>query len=168
MCFFAERNEKPFSIVGWGSAELIQANTVLDTGTGPNIIQKRKTDHAWQSYIQSAQSPRGLDASERVMNFCGLTHLTVRIAEFRARVPFLVVQTLAVDCLSKISFIGHHVKSVLSGLLKSVFFTSLLSQSQFNNPITNREPFSLLNLKTDPRNYEQLGKKILLISQAIP
>lgn len=55
------------------------------------------------------------------MKFWEFIFLTVHVGELGARVPFLVVQNLAVDCSLGTSFINHHVKAVVPGLLQAVF-----------------------------------------------
>lgn len=55
----------------------------------------------------------------------GLSFLTARMEEFRGKVPLLVVQNHGVDCLPETSIIVHHVKTVLPGIRKAVFYPSL-------------------------------------------
>lgn len=70
--FMAKRNYKLLTSVGRGGAMSKPASTVLDTGAGPNLIHKRKADPAWHPYVPLIQRLRLLDASKRVVKFCGL------------------------------------------------------------------------------------------------
>lgn len=124
-CFFAKRDYKLSAPVGRDNAVSFPRSTVLDTGARPDLIHKRLVDPAWPSYIRPIQSSRLLDASKRVIRSCDLIYLTVGIGEFRARVSFLVVQSLPVDCLLGRSLIDYHVKAIVPELRKIVFYHSL-------------------------------------------
>ena len=84
---------------------------VLDSGAGPNLIHRRFVAEPWRA----APSPRGarplIDASNRSIKALGEPKLYVQIGYFVARVPFLVVTNLAVDCILGTTFLGRHVKS---------------------------------------------------------
>lgn len=99
----------------------IPENTILNTCEGPNPICKIRTDPAWHSCSRQVQIKRLLDGPKRVRKSCDLTHSIVRLVDFRARVPFFVIQNLNVDCLLKTSFIDHHGKAVLRGPGRLVF-----------------------------------------------
>lgn len=111
--------------VGRDGAVPTPLNTVIDTGLKPDLIHKRNSDPAQRSHILLVQSPRLFDAPKRVMRSCSFIYLTTRIEGFRVRVPLLTVQNLAVDCLLGTSFFDYHVKRILPGLRKAVFYHSL-------------------------------------------
>lgn len=58
---------------------------------------------------------------KRVISTWGLIQLTTRTEKFRARIPFLVVQNLAVDCILGILYIEYHVKAILPEIWKVLF-----------------------------------------------
>lgn len=58
------------------------------------------------------------------MRSCELIFLTVRIREFRARLPFLRVQILAVGFLLGTAVIDRHLNAILSELWNVVFYCS--------------------------------------------
>lgn len=62
-------------------------------------MHRRRSDPAWYSDIRPVQSPRLQDGSEWVMKSFGSICLTVRVEQFRAKVPFHMVQKIAVHCL---------------------------------------------------------------------
>lgn len=82
---FVRRNYKLSATVVRDGALSIPVKTVLDIGAGPNLIRKKRIDLAWPSHIRPVQITRLLDASKRVMKFCGLIHLTVRIRRSQAK-----------------------------------------------------------------------------------
>ena len=94
---------------------------VLDSGAGPNLIHLRCVAEPWRSSIKPVRSPPLIDASNRAMRALGEITLFVRIGEFLARVPFLVVTALAVDCILGTTFPDRHVKAILPPQRKVVF-----------------------------------------------
>lgn len=106
---FAKTNYKLSPTAGRDGAVSIQVKTVLPTGAGLNPAYKRMIDPAGHFYAQQMESPGVLEASNRAMKSCGRIELTVRIEELRARVPFLVILNLSVDCLPGLSFFDHQV-----------------------------------------------------------
>ena len=86
---------------------------VLDSGAGPNLIHLRCVAEPWCSAIKSARCPPLMDVSNRSMNSLGELTLYVWIGEFVARIPFLVVTNLAVDCILGTTFLDGHVKAIL-------------------------------------------------------
>ena len=86
---------------------------VPDSGAGTNLIHLRCVAEPWRAAIKSAPSPLLIDASNRSMKALGELKLHVRIGEFCARVPFLVVTNLAVDFILGTTFLDRHVKVIL-------------------------------------------------------
>lgn len=107
VCFLGKRNYRLPAIVKRDDAVSISVSTVLDTGAEQNLIHKRGIDPVWRSHVCLVQSPRLLDASERVMESCGLIVPTFRTGELPAIVPFLVVKNSAVHSLLGTAFIDN-------------------------------------------------------------
>lgn len=74
-----------------------------------------------------------------MIKFCGLFHHTVRISEFRTRVPFLRVPNLPVEFLLGTSFIKLHVKAILLKLRKVMFYHSLSVPSTGQSSCTKQK-----------------------------
>ena len=98
---------------------------VLDSGAGPNLIHLRCMAEPWRVAIKSARSPPLMDASNRSMKAPGELKLHVRIGEFCARVPFLVVTNLAVDCILGTTFLDRHMKAIPPPQRKVLFHHAL-------------------------------------------
>lgn len=81
--------------------------------------RERMTPHSTSTC--RVQSPRLLEASKRKVKSYSRFHLTVRIGKFRARIPFLVVQNLAIGCVCGTLFIDNHAEATLPGLRIEVF-----------------------------------------------
>ena len=94
---------------------------VLDSRAGPNVTHRRGLAEPWCVAIKSAWSPPLIDASNRSMKALGELQLYVCIAEFVARVPFLVVTNLAVDFILGTTVLDRHVKAILSPQRKMMF-----------------------------------------------
>lgn len=135
----------------------IQLTTLLDTGKGQKLTLKRRVKPAWHSHIGPVQSSRLTDESKRVVKSCGPIHLTVHIGDFRRKVPFLVIQNLAVDCLAEKSFIDHHAKVVLTRIQKVVSYHcpsgAITSQRSLNKPKT----FFTLAFEDHSQKFGQSG-----------
>ena len=86
---------------------------VLDSGAAPNLIHIRCVAEPWRAAIRPVKSAPLVDASNRAMSALGQLTLYVRIGDFTARVQFLVVTRLAVDCILGTTFIDQHVKAIL-------------------------------------------------------
>ena len=86
---------------------------VLDSGAGPNLIHLQCVAESWRPSIKSVQSPALIDASNRAMKALGEISLFDRIGEVMARILFLVVMGILVDCILGTTFVDHHVKAIL-------------------------------------------------------
>ena len=113
ICFFEKKNYKVTATVGQRRALMRAITQVLDSGAGPNLIHLRCVAEPWRAAIKSARSSPPIDASNRSMKALGELKLHVRLGEFCARVPFLVLTNLAVDCIPGTTFLDRHVKAIL-------------------------------------------------------
>ena len=87
---------------------------VLDSGDDPNLIHLRCVAAPLRSAIKPARSPPFSDASNRAMKAAVELALYFCIGEFVARVRFLVVTNLVVDCILGTTFLDRHVRAILS------------------------------------------------------
>ena len=94
---------------------------VLDSGAGPNLIHLRCVTGPWRAAIKRVGSRLLIDASNKSMKALGELKFYVRISEFGARVPFLVITNLAVDFILGTTFLDRHVKAILAPHGKEMF-----------------------------------------------
>ena len=139
ICFFKKQNYKISAAVGQKQALIVAITPVLDFGAGPNLIHLRCFAESWRPSIKQVRSPALIDASNYAMKALGEIPLLVRIGEFVARVSFLVVMSLAVDCILGTTFLDRHVKAILLLQRKFVFH--------------NAQPAALVG--TTPSRYER-------------
>ena len=125
ICFFKKQNYKISATVGQKQALMVAITPVLDSGAGPNVIQLRCVAESWRPSIQPDRSAALIGASNRAMKALGEIPLFVRIGAFVARVPFLVVTSLAVDCILGTTFLDRHVKAILPPQRKFVLHDTL-------------------------------------------
>ena len=121
ICFFKKQNYKVTATVGQRRALMRAITPVLDSGHGPNLIHLRCVTEPWRAAIKSAGSSPLIDASSRSVKALGELELHVRIGSFCARVPFLVVIKLTVDCMLGTTFLDRHVKAILLPQRKVLF-----------------------------------------------
>ena len=121
ICFFKKQYYKVNATVGQRRALMRVITPVLGSGAGPNLIHLRCVAEPWRAAIKSTRSPPLIDASNRLMKAIGELKLHVRIGEFCARVPFLVVVNFAVDCILGTTFLDRYVKAILP-LQRKVLF----------------------------------------------
>lgn len=121
----------------------------------------------WHSFNRPVQSLRLLDAFKQKSKPCNFIHLTVRTGGFRARLPFLAVQNLAVHCLLRLAFINQHVKAILLGLRKAVLHRSpsvaITGQRSFGKL---RTPLSFAFQNPSRKVRKKRGKPVPPMSQA--
>lgn len=89
------------------------------------------------------------------MKFYGITFRTARNGEFRAKVQFLGVQTLAAECLQKNYFVDHHVTAILFRLRKDVFYHSLSVSITGQRFLTKPKRHLPLEMNGDPEISEK-------------
>lgn len=94
---------------------------VLESEAVPNPIHLRCVAESWRPSIKSVRSPALINACNRSMKTLGEISLYVRIRDFTRRMQFLVVTSLAVDCILGTSFLNRHVKAILPPQRKVIF-----------------------------------------------
>lgn len=87
------------------------------------------------------------------MIFCGFIYLTIRMGEFRVKVPFRVVQNLAVDRVPGTSFVEHHVNIFLPRLRKLVFYCSISVALTGQRSLTKPETSLARELENGFQNF---------------
>lgn len=62
-----------------------------------------------------------MDASSYLMQPLGFLVDFVRVGKFQTHIQFLVVASMAVDCILRTAFIDRHVRAILPPQLKVLF-----------------------------------------------
>lgn len=113
VCFLSSFNYKVEASIGPDIQTLRPVLTVLDTGAGPNLI---RADLLPPAALEACDKDREVvnlsSASNHRLETLGVLHLTVKIGNFTARQPFVVVRQLGADALLGCTFIDKHVQQV--------------------------------------------------------
>ena len=113
---------------------------VQDSGAGPNHINLRCVGAPWRSAIRPVRRPTLVDASNWSMRALGEITLYVRTGEFSTKANFLVVTSLAVDCILGTTFIDLHVKALLLPQRKVLFHHAPAVAFTRNTPSKSPRP----------------------------
>ncbi len=107
------RNYKVDAYIGFGKNALRQVNTVLDTGCGPNLPREDQLPPGWRQYEVPQTDPCQLtSASHTAIAISARIRMTVQLGEFAIRTHFLVVPSLAVECILGTAYTNRYVKSI--------------------------------------------------------
>lgn len=84
-----------------------------DTCSGYNLIRRECLTPDWDRYVDpKATLPRLAGADHHPLRLTALVHLAVRLANKVYRLPFVVVDSLAVEVLIGTAFIDRHVRNI--------------------------------------------------------
>ena len=167
ICMNRHRNYKVSLSIGRGTDMMIPLVSVLDTGAGPNIINANVLPAVWRTSIKSTSVPPLVDAQSRPLRCLGVLPLIVRIGQFKARVHFVVVTNMAVDCILGTSFCDRHVHGIFPRTRRVAFHDGssvpIIGQTaglpKFGVP---QAPPPAQNPKLNTSNRVRLARKILL------
>jgi hypothetical protein len=108
------RNYKVPCLIGITSEELFATTAVLDTGAGPNLIRSSTLPKNWRTegMTQPCLRTRIVDANGNAILPLSRTDLVCQVGTLLTKVEFIVVDTLAVDCILGCDFIDRHVRSI--------------------------------------------------------
>ena len=85
----------------------------MDTGSGYALIRKSNLPSDWERYvIESTTTPKLGDTNGHALKIESMVHLTTRLGNSIYRVPFLVVESLAVDVILGTAFMNEHVDHI--------------------------------------------------------
>ena len=175
ICFFKKHNCKISATVGQKQVLMVAITPVLDSGAGPNLIHLRCVAESWRPSIKPARSPALIDSSNRAIKVLGEMPLFVRIGAFVGRIPFLVVTSLAVDCILGTTFLDGHVKAIISLQQKVVFHDAPLvalvgtTPSKHDRKMASRSTAQQLPPSDEPKRRQvafpanTLSRKIRLV-----
>ena len=81
----------------------------MDTGSGYALIRKSNLPSDWERYvIEGAATPKIRNANGHALKIEAMVHLTTRLGNSIYQVPFLVVESLAVDVILGTAFMKEH------------------------------------------------------------
>jgi Retroviral aspartyl protease len=108
------RNYKVSASVGVTTAVLSPVRAILDTGAGPNMIRATVLPEDWERYrVFGAPTLNIVGAGGRRLRQSGTTTLHVEIGGIKFRARFLVMETLAAECILGCQFSNRHVSAIL-------------------------------------------------------
>ncbi len=107
---FSAYNYKVEAAIG---ADVQSLLTVLDTGACPNLM---RSDLLTPEVLASCDTERPMgnlaSASNHLLDTMGIVKLTVKIASYTVRQPFVVVRQLGADALLGCTYIYKHFEQV--------------------------------------------------------
>ena len=112
IALFQKRNYK--IRISWGtkSNSLSPKTVVLDTGAGPNLVNRNDLPREWMKKIRLIRNVKLTSASRNAMNLVGVLPLFIRMGDLKVRVWFGVVENLAVPVLLGTSYIDRFVQGI--------------------------------------------------------
>eukprot|EP00171_Calliarthron_tuberculosum_P017931 IDg17931t1 len=113
VCYLSQFNYKLEARVGPSVQDQQCLLTVLDTGAGPNLIRADLLPQRLLDELDRSQEVINLaSASKHRLDVLGITQLTVTIASYTARMPFVGVRQLGTDVILGCHFIDKAVDSI--------------------------------------------------------
>lgn len=115
--------------MGFTKVDYVDLLSVLDTRASTNLIDKDAVTRL--RLTQPAPGPNSIslkDTGGYAPRIGSTTVMNIRIADYLARVPFLVVEHLSTDMILGCDYIGNHVDSI--HYKKGVLYMSTYSSVQ--------------------------------------
>lgn len=109
---FKSRNYKLSASLGMTSQTLHPLTVVLDTGAGPNLVDKRWLPSSWHDRIQPSPVANLSAAANQPIPVIGVILLHVRLGDLCTKVWFGVVERLVTPCLLGTSFSDRFIKAI--------------------------------------------------------
>ena len=107
-------NYKVACTLGRTKDDLHPVLTVLDSGAGPNLIARGVLPDLSDEEIDSSKEIVRLnDANGRPLRTRGLIRLSIRLGNYCARIPFVVVDRLSTDAILGCDFLDNHVRALM-------------------------------------------------------
>jgi hypothetical protein len=113
VCFLATRNYKVSATVGVSATVLRPVSAILDTGAGPNLIREKVLPEDWERYrIPGPPEFHIVGAGGRRLLQKGNITLTVQLGTIKVQARFIVVESLAAECILGCQFIDRQVQAI--------------------------------------------------------
>jgi Retroviral aspartyl protease len=88
---------------------------ILDTGAGPNLIREEVLPQDWSRYrVADARLYNIVGAGGKRLLQKGAISLFLQVGNLRTQARFIVVHSLAAECILSCQFIDRHVRSILA------------------------------------------------------
>ena len=114
VCPLATRNYKVSATVGVSATILTPVSAILDTGAGPNLIRETVLPEDWERYrIPGHPAFHIVGAGGRRLLQKGNITLTVQLGTLKVQARFIVVESLAAECILGCQFIDRQVQAIL-------------------------------------------------------
>jgi Retroviral aspartyl protease len=110
----ATRNYKIYATVGVTIVISTPLRVILDTGAGPSLIRKEVLPDYWSQYrVTDAPLYNVVGAGGKRLRQKGVITLFVQVGNLRTQARFIVVHSVAAECIRGWQFIDRHVRSIL-------------------------------------------------------
>jgi Retroviral aspartyl protease len=107
----ATRNYKISATVGGTTVISTPLRAILDTGAGPNLIREELLPEDWSRYcVADAPFYNIVGAGGKQLRQKGVITLFVQVGNLRMQARFIVVHSLAAECILGFQFIDRHVR----------------------------------------------------------
>jgi Retroviral aspartyl protease len=109
----ATRNYKVSATVGVSATVLRPVSAILDTGAGPNLIREKVLPEDWERYrIPGPPEFHIVCAGARRLLHKGNITLTVHLGTIKVQAQFIVVESLAAECILGCQYIDRQVQAI--------------------------------------------------------
>ena len=113
VCLLSPYNYKVEAFIGRTRTLQSSYLTVLDTGAGPNLIRSDCFDTEALATVDTSPDLVNLaSATEHRFDTIGIVTLTVTVAGYTSRQPFVVVKELGTDAILGCTFLDSAVESI--------------------------------------------------------
>jgi gag-polyprotein putative aspartyl protease len=113
VCSLATRNYKVSATVGVSATVLRPVSAILDTGAGSNLIREKVLPEDWERYrILGPPEFHIVGAGGRRLLQKGKITLTVQLGTIKVQARFIVVESLAAECILGFQFIDRQVQAI--------------------------------------------------------
>ena len=114
VCLLSPYNYKVEALIGRTRTLQSSYLTVLDTGAGPNLIWSDCLDTEALATVDTSPDIFNLASptKHRLNTALGIVTLTVTVASFTSRHPFVVVKELGTDVILGCTFLDSAVESI--------------------------------------------------------
>jgi Retroviral aspartyl protease len=108
------RNHKVSATVGVTTEAATPVRAILDTGAGPNLIREEGLPEDWErNRVANAPGFNVVGAGGRLLRQKGVFKLVVQLSNLRTHARFLVVTSLAAECILGCQYIDRCVRTIL-------------------------------------------------------
>ena len=93
---------------------MVPVRAILDTGAGPNLIREEVLPEDWErSRLPGTPAYQIIGAGGRPLRQKGVIAMHVQLGTLRVQSLFVVVTSLAAECILGCQFINRHVRMIL-------------------------------------------------------